>query len=236
MLKQLLLALGRGLVMLVAVYLPTFVLASAIVISVTSNAGGKPPALEAAIPLVIGISLGIALILMATVGGRQFRSFGFRLAGAKVLWWSLCLGLAVSGLLHWLAMMMGVQETNMAGLATWQVIVFFWVAAPVQEEVIFRGLLQGTLQQGFPGLIPVARWRFSVAAVVSAVAFALVHLALLTSGASPGTAAFVVVGALILGLLAGQLRWSTESLVPCFVIHALFNITGSIIGWLGAPR
>lgn len=236
MLKQFSLALGRGLAMLVAVYLPTFVLVSAIVVSVTSGADGKPPALEAAIPLIIGVSLGMALILMATVGGRRFRSFGFRLAEARVLWWSLCLGLAVSGLLHWLAMLMGVQETAMAGLAAWQVILFFWVAAPVQEEVIFRGLLQGTLQQGFPGFIPVARWRFSVAAVVSAVAFALVHLALFTVGASSGTAVFAVVSALILGLLAGQLRWKSGSLVPCFVIHALFNITGSIVGWLGGPR
>lgn len=77
---------------------------------------------------------------------------------------------------------------------------------------------------GFPGLIPVGRWKFSVAALVSAVAFALVHLALPTVGVSSGATAFVVASALILGLAAGQLRWSTGSLVPCFVIHALFNI------------
>ncbi len=41
MLKQFSLALGRGLAMLVAVYLPTFVLVSAIVVSVTSGADGK---------------------------------------------------------------------------------------------------------------------------------------------------------------------------------------------------
>ena len=87
MLKQSSLALGRGLAMLVAVYLPTFVLVSAIVVSVTSGADGKPPALEATIPLIIGVSLGMALILMATVGGRRFRSFGFRPAEARVLWW-----------------------------------------------------------------------------------------------------------------------------------------------------
>ena len=216
MFKQFLLTLGRGLAMLAAVYVPTFVVVSAVVISGAS--------LEAAIPVMIGISLGIALLLMATVGGRRFRSFGFRPAGAKVLGRSLCLGVALSILLRWLARVMGVQQASMTGLATWQVVLFFWVAAPVQEEVIFRGLLQGTLQGGFPGLIPVARWKFSVAALVSAVAFALVHLALPTVGASSGATAFVVASALILGLAAGQLRWSTGSLVPCFVIHALFNI------------
>lgn len=216
MFKQLLLTIGRGLAMLAAVYVPTFVVVSAVVISGAS--------LEAAIPVMIGISLGIALILMATVGGRRFQAFGFRPAGAKVLWWSLCLGVAVAVLLRGLARVMGVQQASMAELATWQVVLFFWVAAPVQEEVIFRGLLQGTLQGGFPGLIPVARWKFSVAALVSAVAFALVHLALPTVGASSGATAFVVASALILGLAAGQLRWSTGSLVPGFVIHALFNI------------
>ena len=202
--------------MLAAVYVPTFVVVSAVVISGAS--------LEAAIPVMIGVSLGIALLLMATAGGRRFRSFGFRPAGAKVLWRSLCLGVAVAVLLRGLARMMGVQQASITGLATWQVVLFFWVAAPVQEEVIFRGLLQGTLQGGFPGLIPVARWKFSVAALVSAVAFALVHLALPTVGASSGATAFVVASALILGLAAGQLRWSTGSLAPGFVIHALFNI------------
>lgn len=216
MFKQVWLTLGRGLAILVAVYMPTFAVVSAVVISGAS--------LEAALPLTMGVSLGIALILMATVGGRQFQSFGFRPAGAKVLWWSLCLGVAVAVLLRGLARVMGVQQSSMTELATWQVILFFWVAAPVQEEVIFRGLLQGTLQQGLPGLIPVARYKFSVAAIVSAVAFAPVHLALPTMGTSPGTTAFVVVSALILGLMAGQLRWSSGSLVPCFVIHALFNI------------
>jgi hypothetical protein len=140
--KQLLLTLGRGLAMLAAVYVPTFAVMSAVVISGAS--------LEAAIPVMIGVSLGIALLLMATVGGKRFQSFGFRPAGARMLWWSLCLGVAV--------------------------------------------------------------------------AFAFVHLALPTVGASSEATAFVVASALVLGLAAGQLRWSTGSLVPCFVIHALFNI------------
>jgi hypothetical protein len=82
MLKQFSLALGRGLAMLVAVYLPTFVLVSAIVVSVISGADGKPPALEAAIPLIIGVSLGMALILNGDC----------RWAAVPILWVSSCRG------------------------------------------------------------------------------------------------------------------------------------------------
>ena len=69
-------------------------------------------------------------------------------------------------------------------------------------------------------------------AVIAAVAFALVHLNLRTTGATWSTAIFTVIGALILGLLAGYFCWQTGSLIPCFVVHALFNVPGTLADWI----
>ena len=223
--KRALLSIGRGLLMLASVYVPTFILVSAIVMS-----GRVSPAPEVLIPLTIGVSLAIALILMATVGGAQFRTFGFRPAKAGTLWWSLALGLGIGAILSLLGRAIDVQVAYFAGLRTWQVIVFTWIAAPIQEEIIFRGLFQTTVQKAFPRPIRIGSVGLSGAVIVSAVAFACVHLGLLGVGASPGAAGLVVFGALIIGLVAGHLRSSSGSLLPCFVVHALFNVMGTIVG------
>jgi len=223
------LTLGRVVGLLAVVYAPTFLIVSAI--TVVRAGGREPPGPGATAPLVITISLGIALILMATVGRRRFGSFGFRPAGLRALWWSLGLGLVLGSLLAWAATTLGIEFSYGQGLTAWQIIVLFWIGAPVQEEVIFRGLLQGTAELGLSGLIPIGRWKLSGAALLSAVLFALVHLALLSVGASAGAAGFIAASALILGLAAGQLRWMTGSLVPCILIHALFNVTGTVFDW-----
>ena len=220
--------LGRGLALLLAVYVPAFALVSTFIMLRAGAVDDASTLVGAAIPLVIAISLGISLLLIAVRGGGQFRSFGFRGVGTRTLLLSLGLGLGFGVLLHWLATLLNVQQSRFPGFAAWQLIAFFWLAAPVQEEIIFRGLLQSTLQGGIPSLISIGSRKLSVAALVSAIAFALVHLALFGMGATSGATALVVFGALVLGVAAGQMRWSTGSLVPGIVMHALFNIVGSI--------
>ncbi len=66
---------------------------------------------------------------------------------------------------------------------------------------------------------------------MTAVVFALAHLGLLTTGATSGTVAFLVSG--VLGLLAGYVRWLAGSLIPCFILHARFNISGTAADWRG---
>ena len=228
--KRFLLTLGRGLALLLMVYVPSFALVSVFVASRAGTAGNEGAAVAAAIPLLTALSLGIALLLIARIAGGCFESFGFRIVGVKPLLLSLGLGVGFGVLLRWLATVLNVQQPDFPfpGLAGWQLIAFSWLVAPVQEEIIFRGLLQTTLQSGIPGLITIGSRKLSVAALVAAIMFALVHCALLGMGASPGVAAFIVFGALVLGLAAGHMRWSTGSLVPAVLIHALFNIIGSI--------
>jgi len=89
---------------------------------------------------------------------------------------------------------------------------YFGVAASIQEEVIFRGLLQSFLEQ---------RWVTnsfpSPAVLFPAALFGIVHL---------GSGAVVLAGAVVLGLVAGELRRKSGSLLPDVIVHALFNVPG----------
>lgn len=90
----------------------------------------------------------------------------------------------------------------------------------MQEELIFRGLLQTVFARNLSAIAKTSP-HASVAAVVgAALPFALVHLAV-----GPWTA----VAALPLGLLAGALRQRSGSVVPPIIAHIIFNVRGLLV-------
>jgi CAAX prenyl protease-like protein len=80
---------------------------------------------------------------------------------------------------------------------------YFVVGAAIQEEMIFRGLLQTTLARRFPATLSFFGTSLSYAAIVVALLFGLIHLEV-----NPITAA----AAFVLGLLSGELRLRSGSL------------------------
>jgi uncharacterized protein len=90
------------------------------------------------------------------------------------------------------------------------------VAAPIAEEIAFRGYLFGAL----------TRWRGPwIGALVTALLFGLAHIATYPPQLLPMMAAF--------GFGACLLYWFTGSLLPCISLHALNNgiVTGVLLGW-----
>lgn len=95
-----------------------------------------------------------------------------------------------------------------AGLNDTGLLAFFGtvLAAPLVEEVIFRGLMQSRLARAMPG------W---LAAVVAALAFGLCH------------GQFVWVAyATLLGLIFGWIRLRSGSILPSLLAHFVFNLIG----------
>ena len=228
MLKIYLLLLGRGAALLAAVYLPTFVAVSALFVTGLFGVRDPEDAGGLLAVLVIAISFAVALILIVVFAARSpngFRAFGFSSTNTRYLWWALGLGLAFAIALRLIDSLLPAGEAaTLFNLGRWQIIALFWIGAPIQEEVIFRGLVQTTLEKRHPGLIRIFRCETSVAALVTAVLFAVVHSARVSLGDSWDHVALIVAGALVLGLLAGHLRWKSGSLLPCILIHSLFNI------------
>jgi membrane protease YdiL (CAAX protease family) len=90
------------------------------------------------------------------------------------------------------------------------------VAAPIVEEITFRGYL-------FPAL---TRWKGPwIGALVCGVVFGLAHFAVHPPELLPMMAVF--------GVFACMLFWFTGSLLPCIALHAMNNalVVGRDFGW-----
>lgn len=96
----------------------------------------------------------------------------------------------------------------------------FVVGAAIQEEVIFRGLLQTTLAQQIPATLSFFGSSLSCAAIIVALRFGLIHLKI-----NPITPA----AAFVLGLFSGELRHRSGSLLPAILVHAVFDVFAAIL-------
>jgi membrane protease YdiL (CAAX protease family) len=108
--------------------------------------------------------------------------------------------------------------SSMSLVAAVLVVLGVTVAAPVVEEIVFRGYL-------FPAL---ARWRGPwIGALLGAAVFGAAHCLVYPPQLLPMMAAF--------GFAACMLFWFTGSLLPSIALHAMNNalVTGLALGWSG---
>ena len=110
------------------------------------------------------------------------------------------------------------------------------VCFPVVAEVLFRGLMHGTLAQRFPTQRHGGPWFLSLPVLISSTLYALwsllPFLPFFPRGAALTHAVFVLfgigsgmpvvlmyVGALLFGISSGMARERSESLLPCLILH-----------------
>jgi hypothetical protein len=92
---------------------------------------------------------------------------------------------------------------------------FFWlilgisILAPIAEELLFRGIIQGELQRAMP------EWA---AIVIQGLIFALFHM-------QPVQVSYVILPGLLLGL---AYAWTRSLWVP-IAMHIAFNFLGSVL-------
>ena len=167
------------------------------------------------------LTLGAAWLIVTRVGKRPFfRSLGWEWGGGFTLWRSV--GLAVLLLLTglgivWLtgptdnALERLIQSSRAAALAT---AFAASLTAPLIEEIVFRGVLYSALRR-------VAGAAAAVAFVV--LIFALIHVP--QYWPSYG----VIITLLLLSLVLTVIRARTGNLLPCFVIHFVFNTIQAVL-------
>jgi membrane protease YdiL (CAAX protease family) len=199
-------ALGTGIGLFVAVYVPAFATTALV-----------RPRIEIAIPLVIGITFSVALILVFLLTRRPAGTaeFGFSIPNSRYVAiasaFGLTLGLAVTWLSHLLP---SKPPFDISGFAPWRIWLYFVIGSPIQEEIIFRGLIQSILERRWTITFSVFGASLSSAVIFTAALFGIIHL---------GAGAAVATGAIVLGLVAGELRRRSASLLPAVIVHALFN-------------
>jgi membrane protease YdiL (CAAX protease family) len=199
---------GLGLLVLLflAVYVPVFAVAGAL---------RHSPGLL--VPVVIVLSLAIAIGLIAFFvrsRGMSVAEFGLRLCRPMYLVAASIIGLPLA-LAATYCSIYAHEAGPLAGLSISLAvsILYFGIGAPIQEEVIFRGLLQSVLARSFS----LHEASPHAAPLIVAMLFGASHLVV-----GPVTAA----AALLLGITAGELRLRSASLLPAVIVHALFNLCG----------
>jgi membrane protease YdiL (CAAX protease family) len=163
-----------------------------------------------AVPVIIVISLAVTILLIGVVPGRAGGFAAAIVFGVPIAW-------ALTILVNHLSSDPPPSEVS---FGPWMTFLYFVVGAAIQEEIIFRGLLQTTLARQYPAKLSFFGTSLSYAAIIVALLFGLIHLKI-----NPITAA----AAFVLGLFSGELRHRSGSLLPAILVHAVFNAFAAIL-------
>ncbi|AHF80655.1 CPBP family intramembrane glutamic endopeptidase [Thermococcus paralvinellae] len=109
--------------------------------------------------------------------------------------------------------------------STFKIAILMLVLAPLGEETLYRGLIEGYL---------LCHTSFWVAIVFTAIIFGLVHI-LAFRDAPKGFRIFIVLDAFLMGLVAGYFRAISGSLILAYAFHSAANLVG-MTGWLWLER
>ena len=98
-----------------------------------------------------------------------------------------------------------IEQLQITSIRNGIIIVFTTaIAAPLVEEMLFRGYLQKVLEESWKDI--------TKAILVTSLFFALVHL-------NP----YWIVQIYLLGMVLGYLAWRTNSIIPGIILHGLNN-------------
>ncbi|HEX8558598.1 MAG TPA: type II CAAX endopeptidase family protein [Pyrinomonadaceae bacterium] len=167
------------------------------------------------------VTLALAWALVTRFGRFPFlRTLGWRWGGGLTFWRSAGLAVALLGvgmLIVWLtgptdnALERLIQSSRGAALATAFAATF---TAPIVEEILFRGVLYSPLRR-MAGA--------SAAAIFVVLLFALIHV-------PQYWPSYGVIGTiLLLSAVLTAIRARAGNLLPCFVVHFVFNSIQAVL-------
>jgi membrane protease YdiL (CAAX protease family) len=197
---------GIGIGLFLAVYIPAFVTTALV-----------RPRVEIAIPLIIAITsmVALTLVLLLARPPTGIAEFGFRIPNTRYLAIGAALGFTLGVAVTFLSHLFPSKPPfDVSRFAPWMIGLYFIIGSPIQEEIIFRGLIQSILERRWMITFSIFGASLSGAVAFTAALFGIIHL-------EAGVA--VTIGAIVLGLVAGELRRRSASLLPAVVVHALFN-------------
>jgi membrane protease YdiL (CAAX protease family) len=181
------------------------------------------------------IQLFLPLLAILVLGGGDFAAYGFRMPDREIMqakgtprWWLWGPGAFLLGMAATFVMLLSGGGGNplVKELSFFQIVLFVWISASIVEEILTRGFLQGHLLRARSMTRDIKPIGLNLSALVSAVFFAAMHLVLLVSGVDFASLIVTLFFTFSLGLISGQLRYRTGSLLPSVLVHMLANIGG----------
>lgn len=181
------------------------------------------------------IQLLLPLLAILLLGKGNCAAYGFRRPNREMMqakgtpcWWIWGPGAFALGMAATFAMLISGGGGNplIKELSLVQIVLFVLISASIVEEVLTRGFLQGHLLRVRSMNRDVTPLGINLSALISAVFFAAMHLVLFLRGIDIVSLLITLIFAFSLGLLSGQLRARTGSLLPSISVHMLANIGG----------
>ncbi len=180
----------------------------------------------------------VSMILIFIFSKGRLSEFGFGLpAGKKWLIWipvSLIIGF-ISCLIIIFSPAKGFPDSggsSALGSSVLQMILLVWIQASICEEVTYRSAIQGFLKPLMNYGIYIRKLFLSIPVITSGILFGIMHVFLVTIGMDNLSVVIIMLNGIVLGLIAGYQREKTGSLIPAIIIHACFNIGGSVLSFL----
>jgi membrane protease YdiL (CAAX protease family) len=187
-------------------------LATPVAIVEGANGGDQSTAASIVLQLITAATFLVAPFVVASMrgarGGEAARQLGLRRFGsAAVPWMGVAVGVYLAFVAVYVAIVGEPEQTNIAedfGAVPFQILLIV-IAAPISEEICFRGMLFGGLRERL-SRIP--------AALISGTIFGALHF---TGGAS------VVPPLIVFGFVLALLYERTGSILPGMILHMLNN-------------
>ena len=207
-------------------YLAVFIMVPSI-ISIVAQAIIKDDVIFKRVSVPIMMASYVLVVLILSFVYRIIRKNVFSLAGLvktkpSILVSSSLLGVGMYGLAQAIIILLtfilpkswvdlqGEQSSALLSGGMLVAVIYTVIVAPFCEEFIFRGLITSAFVDKAP------KW---VAIIIPAILFSVIHLP------SP----IAIFYTFILGLVLGFVRFRTKSLLPCILLHCLFNATNYML-------
>ncbi|HKP68113.1 MAG TPA: CPBP family intramembrane glutamic endopeptidase [Pyrinomonadaceae bacterium] len=177
-------------------------------------------------PIILAhlLTLFVAWFVVTKANAYSFRdTLGWNMNGFRV-WHSIALTLFFFGVVATLTVIFGKVENDFDRLiktsrvAVYLIAFFATFTAPIVEEVVYRGLLYSAFKR---------RWGTILAIIVPTLLFTLVHVPQYSVNNTPDYA--TVITLLLLSLTLTLVRSGTGNLLPCIVLHTIFNGIQSVL-------
>jgi membrane protease YdiL (CAAX protease family) len=146
------------------------------------------------------------------------------------------LTLVVNIPMNFIAMLVNGKVTPhpfLTGNSALQTFLFLFIFASIAEEMLFRGFFQNSLKSLNKRGITILKCRFSLPVIISAIAFCLAHLTLISAGVDYLFLIRIVIFTFILGVTAGYYQEKYENNTSyAIIVHMGGNLFGVLSAFL----
>jgi membrane protease YdiL (CAAX protease family) len=112
----------------------------------------------------------------------------------------------------------------LTGMTTLQVFIFVFIYASIAEEFLFRGFLLNILKPISIKGLNIFNRKISIPVIISAIAFGLAHLILITTGVGALFLVRIVIFTTVLGLIAGYYQEKYNNNAYAIIVHMSGNL------------